>query len=164
MIDEERFEELYRQYYRLVFTWCRARLGRDDEAHDAAQEIFIRKWQRIETYDPSRASFKTWLSRNTENLCIDRLRQRRRTPEPVELPEPGLAGHPIADDPADPMNVLLEEGLSRLDPEDRQALLMHEVDGYTWEEMAAFFGTTISKERTRVANSRKALLQFLGRD
>lgn len=164
MIDERRFEELYRQYYRLVFTWCKSRLGRDEEAHDAAQEVFIRKWQRIETYDPSRAAFKTWLSRNTENLCIDRLRQRRRTPEPVELPEPGTPGHPTVEDGADPMTVLLDECLSRLDPEDRQALLMHEVDGYTWEEMAAFFGTSISKERTRVANTRKALLRCLGQE
>jgi RNA polymerase sigma-70 factor (ECF subfamily) len=157
VIDSERFEELYREYWSLVFTLCQTRLGDVEEAEDAALEVFLRKWQAIDRYDPQKATFKTWLSRNAEHRCIDLLRQRQRQAEAEKKHR--------SDPPRPPMDsedrIVIRDCLKTLDPTDRQLVLMHEVEGYTWEEMAADTGLTVSQVRTRTARAKEQLRQGL---
>lgn len=57
------------------------RLLRDPgEAEDVAQEVFVKVWRKISSYDPERAKLETWIGRITINTCYDRLRKRRRSP------------------------------------------------------------------------------------
>ncbi len=56
------FEALHSEYRQYVFTLCRKILRTDDEAWDAVQEIFLRKWRVFAAYDPARASFRTFLA------------------------------------------------------------------------------------------------------
>jgi RNA polymerase sigma-70 factor (ECF subfamily) len=155
VIDSDRFEELYREYWSLVFTLCKTRLGSVEEAEDAALEVFLRKWQAIDRYDPQRATFKTWLSRNAEHLCIDLWRKRQREPEPEVLPDKSRPPLDLED------SIILRDCLKTLDPLDRQLVLMHEVEGYTWEEMEALTGLTVSQVRTRTAHALEHLRQCL---
>jgi DNA-directed RNA polymerase specialized sigma24 family protein len=121
--EGERFEELYQEHWSLVFALCRARLGDHEEAMDAAQDVFVRKWRAFSSYDPARASFRTWICRNAENRVIDVLRRRGTRRREVPMPEePG---------PTDPQE--LPEG-----------------QGYTWEEIAAITGLTIAQARAEV--------------
>jgi len=162
MVTPERFDELYHEHWPEVFVLCRARLGDEEEALDAAMEVFLRKWQAIASYDPGRATFRTWLWRNAERLCIDLLRKRARRPTTVAYEETSLAGiEPGSDGPTD-LTAQVSLCLSALDDLDRQLLLMHEVEGFTWEEMAELTGLSVWQARDRVAKAIEQVKQGLG--
>ena len=162
MIDRERFEELYRQYWRYVFVLCRTRLGDTEEALDAAMEVFLRKWQVIGCYDPARATFKTWLARNTERLCIDIVRKRGSRGRHVAYTEAETAS--ACEEAAAPLPAQLSLCLGDLDPMDRQLLLMHEIEGYTWEEIGALTGLSVWQVRRRVGQTLRRLEAQLRND
>lgn len=69
------FESLYRSHYRRVFGLCLRLLGRTDQAEDAAQEVFVRAYRALDSYDAS-APFAAWVLRIASNHCIDLLRKR----------------------------------------------------------------------------------------
>jgi RNA polymerase sigma-70 factor (ECF subfamily) len=161
-VNGQRFEELYREYWPHVFTLCQTRLGDYDEALDAAQEVFVRKWQALGRYDPARASFRTWLSRNAENLCVDLLRLRGRQPPPEALPEEweALGQEPFSEERTI-RQVIVNQCLTVLPPDVRQLVLLREVEEYTWEEMAALTDLTVSQVRTRTTQGEEVLRALL---
>lgn len=69
------FESQYRSHYRRVFGLCLRLLGRADQAEDAAQEVFVRAYRALDTYDAS-APFAPWVLRIASNYCVDLLRKR----------------------------------------------------------------------------------------
>ena len=76
--NKEAFRWLVQQHQRLVFSLALKMLADEEEAKDVVQETFIRVWQRISDYDPQK-SFTTWLYTIASRLCLDRLKQIRRT-------------------------------------------------------------------------------------
>lgn len=79
--DEEAFASLFHEYKNLVYKTAVLMLGNAEEAEDALQEVFIRVYESLSTYDPSKGAFTTWLHQITVNYCLNRLRRRR-----VQLP------------------------------------------------------------------------------
>lgn len=91
-LNPEDFGKLYQEFHPRVLMICRRTLGSLEEAEDAANDVFMKLPNSLETYDPSQP-FARWLARVAGNHCIDLLRRRRseqRVIEPVhhELPEP----------------------------------------------------------------------------
>ncbi|HIE51401.1 MAG TPA: sigma-70 family RNA polymerase sigma factor [Armatimonadetes bacterium] len=162
MMSAEEFEELYHQFWGLVYAKCLAYLGNPDEAEDAAMEVFLRKWCAIEHYDPSKASFKTWLMQNTNHLCIDLLRKASRRQEvPMdEVPEGPLVAPPVPDDES----IDISLALNRLNPLERQLVLMRFVDEYTWQEISEATGLTVAQVRRCVNNALARLRKWLGEE
>ncbi|MEM2582426.1 MAG: sigma-70 family RNA polymerase sigma factor [Candidatus Caldarchaeum sp.] len=158
----EEFEELYQQFWGLVYSKCLASLGDIEEALDATMEVFIRKWCAIDRYDPQRASFKAWLIRNTDHYCIDLMRKRSHRDE-VSLEE-ALESY---DEQAEPIThvddlVNIRIALSHLDPFDRQLVLMRFVEEYTWDEISQLTGLTVAQVRHRIDNALSKLRRWLG--
>ena len=161
-LSEARFEELHEACWRVVFALCRSRLGDREEALDATRDVFLRKWRARHGYDPERASFLTWVRRNAERVCIDRLRRRAVRGEPQELPDDLPAENPPgAESDRALTRVVVGQALDRLGDQQRQLVLMHKVEGYTWEEIAADTGLTVAQARERVAKALDALRSFL---
>jgi len=165
-LDGQRFEELYDEHWPRVFAICRTRLDDQQEALDAAQEVFVRKWQARGRYDPGLSTFRTWVSRNAEHLCTDIFRRKavRPTQEPLSetLPEAPAAGET---DTGITRRLALNSALEALEPQPRQLVLMHEVHGYTWEEIAHTTGLTVAQARSAVAKALdrlRALLKHAG--
>jgi RNA polymerase sigma-70 factor (ECF subfamily) len=75
--DEDAFEALFRQYYRLVFKTAYVMMGSKEEAEDVLQEAFIAMWKSRKTFDPDKGKLTTWLCRITVNQCNNRLRAKR---------------------------------------------------------------------------------------
>lgn len=152
----EEFEELYHQFWGLVYSQCLASLGDVEEALDATMEVFARKWAAIDRYDPRLSSFKTWLMRNTHRLCIDLLRKaaHRQTVPIDEVPSDAVA------DPS--LRIEVSVALNRLDPLDRQLALMRCVEEYTWSELAEAAGLSVAQVRQRVADALARLRAWLG--
>jgi len=161
-ISGKRFEELYTEHWALVYALCKARLGEEEEALDAAQEVFLRKWRAIDSYDPARASFRTWLRRNAEHYCVDLYRKQSVRPEEHPLPEETeAAGADIPFEEGALTVQMVGECLDALAPELRQLVLMKEVEEYTWEEMAAITGLTVAQARVRTAQGITQLRELL---
>src|SRR5687768_18405427 len=92
--DASALADLYDCHARLLFALIVRILRNRSEAEDALQDVFLRVWQRAETYDPAFGSPVAWLVRIARNRAIDRLRLRRSHPDQ----EP----QPLTSDPAEP--------------------------------------------------------------
>jgi len=75
--DRNAFANLVREHHPRVILLCRSMLGNDAEADDAAQEVFLKTFQKLEEFD-GRSRLATWLHRISVNLCLDLLRRRAR--------------------------------------------------------------------------------------
>src|SRR5438105_11528796 len=73
--SEQDFADIYKAYYRRVFSLCRYLLNSFDAAEDATHEVFLRAQRKLATYDPS-LPFSSWLAGIASNYCIDLLRRR----------------------------------------------------------------------------------------
>src|SRR5581483_8844407 len=80
--DEAAWDALVRTHWRRVFNIAYKFVARYDDAEDLTQEIFVKLFRSLGTYD-RRANFETWLTRVTRNLCIDHYRRRRREAEKI---------------------------------------------------------------------------------
>ena len=114
--DREAFGRLVQAYQRPVYNLTYRMLGNAEEAEDAAQEVFIRVYRKLDTFDPQR-KFSTWILSIASHYCIDRLRRRRLkwlSLEDERLPPSVLISH--QDGPE--RNVMQNE--QRIDPNSMQ--------------------------------------------
>ena len=159
------FDELVNEYWSHVFWIARSIVG-EEEAQDATQEVFCRKWRAIGTYKPELASFKTWATRNTYHLCIDKLRSQGRRPEDAaELQDIEIAQEQHVAQPAYAQNsdwsIVISDALRSLDAQERATVLLREVEGYTLQETSVTMGLSFSQVRTLHERGIKKLRRWL---
>lgn len=169
-----RFEALARQHYRQVYLYAYRLTGCRSQAEDLTQETFVRAYRRFATYDPTRP-FSNWLVRITHNLFIDGLRGKR---QPVTTSLDSLRESDtgdaemtlqLPDSQYDPMRLLmaetlaepLESALRGLPSEFRTPILLCDVDGLSYEEIAQALGCTLGTIRSRIHRGRKMLRAVL---
>ncbi|MBN8606769.1 MAG: RNA polymerase sigma factor [Caulobacterales bacterium] len=93
--DARAAEALVRRHLPRMVGLARRMLNDANEAEDVAQEVFLRVWREAARWKPGAAKFETWMHRVALNLCYDRLRRRRETPDPdagINVPD----GRPMA--------------------------------------------------------------------
>lgn len=83
--DNGAFEELFEQYRNLVYKTAILMLDDPQDAEDVLQEVFVRVYRSLNTYDPARGAFTTWLHRLTTNACLNWHRRRKRRPRLVDM-------------------------------------------------------------------------------
>ncbi|HTB21082.1 MAG TPA: sigma-70 family RNA polymerase sigma factor [bacterium] len=165
--DLPSFEGLYDRHHRLVYGVACRILGDGHEAEDILQEVFLRVWQRAETYDPARGSAATWLCVLTRSRCLDRLRQkgrrREQSMEPGQLEVHAPSGRNCADPSRDR---LLADALNRLPDEQRAAVETVYFKGLTQAETAKHLRVPLGtiKGRLRLAMDKLARTLGVGRD
>lgn len=141
-------------HYDGVFAFCARRVG-PDMASDVAQETFITAQKRLKTFE-GRSSFKTWLLGIANNECRSALRSKRKDEvdwmdfEPSANPE-----HQLIDRQA------LKDAMKTLSKEHREAVLLHEVDGLTYEEAATILGVPEGTVKSRLHHAFLALRKSL---
>ncbi len=162
--DEVAFEELYSRFDRMVFNLALRMAGDAEEAADLTQEIFLRVHRYLGRFR-GRSSLKTWVYRVALNRCRSRLRQRARrrrfagTASFRELRDPTRGPEELA--------VALDEGrrvqeaLARLPPAFREAVVLRDLEGLTYEEIAAAAGLRLGTVRSRIARGRERLRALL---
>lgn len=151
--DQDAFAELVIRYKGLVFRHAFGMLGDRGEAEDAAQEIFIKAYLALSKLDDVHA-FSSWLMRIASNLCKDKLKQRTKAIEAKEILE-----DTIPDDAAGDPNLKLsmQEALARLSVDHREILLLHDVQGFRYEEIAELTGIPIGTVKSRLFSARMSL-------
>ncbi len=160
--DLDAFNALVERYQGLVYNVCLRMLGETAAAEDAAQETFLSAYRALERFRGG--SFRAWLLRIAANLCYDELRRRRRRPLPLEaaaaVPAPAeqsphqaylrgeLAAH-------------IQRGLAALPPDQRLALVLRDVQGLSYEEVAQAMRASLGTVKSRIARGRARLRDYL---
>ncbi|MFU8890759.1 MAG: RNA polymerase sigma factor [Anaerosomatales bacterium] len=157
--DTAAFEALVRTHSGPVYAHALRFFGDPQAAEDAAQEVFIKVYRSIATFDGT-AAFSTWLYRVTRNVCLDMLRSGRRTPVPVDLVDVSLTA---PDDPAAEAitTTTVEHAMRALPQEDRDALSAIGLFGMSYAEAAGVLGVPEGTIKSRVFRARKALVSAL---
>jgi len=159
--DVDSFETLYRAHVGRVYAICLRISGEESRAEDLTQEVFVRVWQRIGTFE-ERSAFSSWLYRMATNRSIDAIRSQIRrssretvTEDPVawETPRP-------ARDPVD--TVALDRAIASLPAGARTVFVLHDVEGYRHEEIAQMTDIAEGTSKAQLHRARRLLRQRLG--
>lgn len=156
-MDAASFQQQAMLHERLLYRLSYSMLRNNDDCADAVQETLLRAWQNRE-HLKNPGAFKAWLCRILVNTCKDMLRKKSRVQQ-VELNEE-LA----ADDTNDQRTFLLNEALSQLPPEQRSAVILHYLEGWSVWEIAQTFDLPAGTVKTRLMYARKHLSKVLSEE
>lgn len=163
--DRAAFGELVRRHQDRIYRHLVRLTGSREEALELAQETFIRAWQALPGWRPQ-AQLRTWLFRIASNAAMDLLR-RRKLVEFRELDAQfdavsGEAG-PEARLESRQSIAELEKALARIPPDQREAVLLREVEGLSYAEIGAVTGANEGTVKSRLARARGALAAAYGK-
>lgn len=154
--DRTALGELVTEHYPRVFRFCARRLG-DDLAQDAAQETFLTVQRTIKRFE-ARSTFETWLLGIAHNHCRNLSRKRMRDPmaldQAFEQPTPDHGGRVVA-------NESLRCAMDKLSPEHREVVLLHEIEGLTYAEVAQIAGVPEGTVKSRLFHAFRNLRELM---
>ena len=153
------WEQVVRDHSARVYRLAYRLSGNQQDAEDLTQETFVRVFRSLADFSPG--TFEGWLHRITTNLFLDMVRRRQRIrfdalPEDTER-LPGTAPSPeqvYADTHLDPQ---VQAALDALSPEFRVAVVLCDIEGLTYEEIAATLGIKLGTVRSRIHRGRVQL-------
>lgn len=159
------WEDIARDHGRFLFTVGYRLAGNAADAADLAQEALLRVRRGLETYQPT-GSLEGWLARIVTNVFLDEVRRKRRRPL-VALPEQAdlvLPPSPAADEASarESLSESVQQALAALPDDFRVAVVLCDVVGLEYEEIAAHQGVPIGTVRSRIHRGRLQLRQLLG--
>lgn len=168
--SQEAFGALITLHEKKIYALCYRMTGNPHDAQDTAQEAFFSAWRSLPTFKGDSA-FGTWLYRLATNACIDHLRKQKRrtttslsygdddTEFQLELTDPSLT----PDKKLEQKEIMqsLHEGLDALPPHHRDVLLLRELSGLTYQEIAERLHLDLGTVKSRIARGRTALRNFL---
>ncbi len=170
--DLDAFEELVLLYQDKVYSHCRYLSGNPEDAQDLAQDVFIQAFKGLRSFRQD-ADFGTWLHRITVNLWINFCRRNKKVvtlsmDEPLDTGEGELARELAASEESPlerveryEFNMAVERALNQLVPEFRTALVLREIEGYNYDEIASALGCSLGTVKSRINRGRKALKKEL---
>jgi len=169
--DVESFNELVRLFEGRVYNLCYRMLGDADSAADAAQDAFLSAFRNLRSFRGG--SFRSWMLRIATNTCYDALRVRKRRPS-VSLDmeaDDELASSPlqIADTAESPddfaqrreLAAAIQDGLTALPDEQRIVLILSDIQGLAYEEIAQITNSNLGTIKSRLSRGRARLREVL---
>ena len=165
------FDRLVQEHYVLVYNTAYRMLGSADLAEDATLEAFTRAYRSLDRFR-GEAAFSTWLYRIVTNVCLDHVRVAG--PPTLSLDagvgEDGEQQREIPDDRLGPAQVaeqrerqrLVHRALQQLSEEHRAVLVLYDLNGFAYEEVAQILGVPVGTIKSRLNRARHALKQELG--
>jgi RNA polymerase sigma-70 factor (ECF subfamily) len=167
--DDAAWEQLVRENTRRVYGLCYRFTGRDSEAQDLTQEVFLRVYRALGSFRASEGAFTTWLARLTRNLLIDNYRRNRneRVTDSIEgqlprveegmvtvaRPDSALAGREASQ--------LLQGALNKLSPELRETIIMRDLQEMEYREIATVLEIPEGTVKSRLNRGRAELARLL---
>jgi len=161
--DVDAFEQLYRLHAGRVYALC-LRLAADPVvARELTQDTFVKAWEALPRFRAD-ASLTTWLHRIAVNALLERRRGEKRRSARVSLADDEDAAEMIVGVVAAPdvaTAIDLERAVGGLPPGVRRAFVLHDVEGYTHEEIAAMTGLAAGTLRAQLHRARQLLMRAL---
>lgn len=167
--DQLAWETIVRQHWRKVFNVAYKFVGRHEEAEDLAQDIFLKIFRSLATFD-RRANFQTWLISVSRNLCIDYYRSVRKERQTIDrdltsddvMPVSREVG-PLAALEQRDMVAMLRQALSMLPPPLRTAVLLRDIQELSYQEIAEQLNLPEGTVKSRINRGRKELARQVER-
>lgn len=176
--DAAAWQEIVQQYHRRIYNICYRFSGSPDDASDLAQEVFIKMYRTLSTYDTTRASFMTWVTTVTRNLLVDHFRKGKydRVTDSLDATpgnqEDGLTlADQLEDKSASPetklrsqeTQKLVHEALKRLSPELREAVILRDLQDLDYKDIAKVLKVPEGTVKSRINRGRTELARLLQR-
>ena len=169
--DANAFETLVLEYEKNVYNIALRMTGNSTDAADMTQEAFIKAYNSLQSFRGD-SKFSVWLYRIVSNVCLDFLRSKNRRPTvslSVEDDDGEDTQLDVADESQSPELLLdrkltresVRRGLDSLPPDYRQILLLREIQGLSYDEIAQALGLEVGTVKSRIFRARKRLCTFL---
>lgn len=165
--DASAFSALVSEHEGRAYSLALRLMGNREDALDATQEAWIKMYKNIKSFR-GESSFSTWVYRIVYNTCLDQLRRRKnvislegvqeknegfRLASDTETPEAAYTHTEIRD--------AIRKGLDTLVPEHKQIIVLRDIQGFSYEEIAEILGTEIGTVKSRLFRARKNLEKYL---
>ncbi|MBO5340534.1 MAG: sigma-70 family RNA polymerase sigma factor [Oscillospiraceae bacterium] len=170
--DDQAFAQLMRDNEKRIYNLTLRMTGNPEDAMDLAQDTFLNAWKGLKFFKGDSA-FSTWLYRLASNACIDFLRRQKRrqdisaplaadSEDEDRLPEvPDDRFRPDTQLEQQELRRAVDEGLRQLSLEHRQVLVMREVNGLSYQEIADILDLEAGTVKSRIARARLSLRKIL---
>lgn len=177
--DAAAWQEIVQQYNRRIYNICYRFCGSSDDAADLTQEVFIKIYRTLNTFDGTRAAFMTWVTTVTRNLLVDHFRKGKydRMTDSLEATsgsqEDGLSlGEQLEDQSASPeervsssqTQKMVHEALQKLSPELREAVILRDLQDLDYKEIAQVLKIPEGTVKSRINRGRTELARLLQRN
>ena len=171
--DQDAFSKLVEANQNKIYTLALRMTGNPEDGADLAQEAFLRAWRSLPSFQGD-SSFSTWLYRLASNLCIDFLRREKRRraaavtvsldgeeeeSPPYEVPDHRFT--PESELERKELRAAVSRGLLKLSDEHRQVLVLRELEGLSYAEIAGRLELEEGTVKSRIARARLALRNIL---
>jgi RNA polymerase sigma factor (sigma-70 family) len=158
------WEEIVREHSTRVFRLAYRLTGNKHDAEDLTQDVFVRVFRSLSSYSPG--TFEGWLHRITTNLFLDRVRRKQRIrfdalPDDAADRLQGREPTPAIAYDERHLDADIQHALDSLSPEYRAAVVLCDIEGLTYEEVAATLGVKLGTVRSRIHRGRAQLRQAL---
>ena len=167
--DQAAWEDIVRLYRRKVFNVAYKFVGRHDEAEDLTQDVFLKVFKSLRTFD-RRANFSTWLISVSRNLCIDHYRSVRRERELVNHDvDVVMLARPTGGDTPQAMLerrdrvAMLRTALDKLTPSLRAAIMLRDIQELSYQEIAERLGVPEGTVKSRINRGGTELARQIAR-
>ncbi len=169
--DVSAFNQLVRAYQTMVYRTAYRVMGESASAEDATQDAFVSAYKHIRAYRGG--SFKAWLLRIVTNACYDQLRVKQRRPtaslDAMLVDSDNPAPGPDRAAPESPQDFVerqelgdaIQRGLVTLPPDQRVTLVLVDIEGFSYDEVAEATGANLGTVKSRLSRARLALRDFL---
>jgi RNA polymerase sigma-70 factor (ECF subfamily) len=176
--DAGAWEEIVRRYHRRIYNLCYRFAGSAEDAHDLTQEVFIKMYRTLNSYDLDRGAFVTWVTTMTRNLLVDHFRKTRHDRMTDSLDAP-----PSEHEDAMPLSERIEDksrppdagvqtretreavhhALQKLSPELREAVILRDLQDMDYREIATVLKVPEGTVKSRINRGRAELARLLQR-
>lgn len=176
--DAAAWEEIVQRYHRRIYNICYRFAGSGDDAQDLTQDVFIKMYKTLNTYDVERGAFLTWVTTITRNLLVDHFRKSkhdRMTDSLDAAPSEHEDAMPLSDriqDKRMPPDVkvqsretgeVVHSALQKLSPELREAVILRDLQDMDYKEIATVLRVPEGTVKSRINRGRAELARLLQR-
>jgi RNA polymerase sigma-70 factor (ECF subfamily) len=156
--DTDAFNSLVERYQRVLFTIALRLLADRDAAADAAQNAFVKAYEKLDTFDPAKRFF-SWIYRIVINECLN-VRRDRRPMEPIpETLTTGATPFDLAE--TEERRRRVQSAIVGLSPEYREVIVLRHFAGLSYDEIADVTGAASTVVKSRLYTARQRLSQML---
>lgn len=156
-------DELYKEYYKKVYGYIYLRVRNHAEAEDIASDVFVKITEKINTFDPEKASYSTWIFTITKNRVITHFRQHRESVDIEELQ--------LADDTDSPLDAailnerstVLAAALKQLTERDRDIIIARYYYDHSFKQIGEMMDMTEANARVAHGRALKKLKELIGK-
>ena len=156
--DVDAFESIYRAHAPAVYGLCRRMTGDETRARELTQDAFVRAWERLAQFQ-GRSSLRTWLHRLTVNVILHSMRADKRHADRLTGFDEGFAALSRESGIEEQMDV--DAAVAKLPANARMVFVLHDVEGYSHEEIAGMMHIASGTARAHLWRARRALIKVL---